>query len=99
MVKKFRIRMSFSSLRARLLCLSLLLLIVPILILGTVAYEITKQQLETAGKEQLKQDVQHVLALIDEANKQVISGYVTLEAAQEMVKQEVLGPKGPDGKA
>ncbi|WP_029421389.1 methyl-accepting chemotaxis protein [Alicyclobacillus macrosporangiidus] len=94
---KLHLRDWISSLRFKLLVLSLALLVIPSLVLGLVSYTVTQNQLEAAGKEQLRQTVQHVLALIDEANGQVTSGQMTLEAAQEKVKQEVLGPKDAKG--
>ena len=88
----------FSSLKAKLLAMSLSLLVIPSLIIGLLGYIITDESTFEAGKVQLKQDVLHVFALIDEANKQVKEGKMTLPAAQEMVKEEVqLGPKEADG--
>ncbi|WP_067935670.1 methyl-accepting chemotaxis protein [Alicyclobacillus kakegawensis] len=96
-MNNLRLGVFFSSLRIKLLAMSLAMLMIPSLVIGLVTYEITKKQLEAAGEQQLKQDVLHVFALIDEANIQVKAGRMTLAAAQEMVKEEVLGPKDKQG--
>ncbi|MCL6516819.1 methyl-accepting chemotaxis protein [Alicyclobacillus sp.] len=100
-MKRPRLKAVFSawaSLRWKLLSICLSLLILPSLFVGVVSYEITKRQLEEAGRVQLKQDVQHVFTVIEQADRAVKAGRLTPEAAQEQVREEVLGPKGPDGK-
>ncbi|MCL6624972.1 methyl-accepting chemotaxis protein [Alicyclobacillus shizuokensis] len=96
-MNNLRLGVFLSSLRIKLLAMSLAMLMIPSLVIGLVTYEITKKQLEAAGEQQLKQDVLHVFALIDEANMQVKAGRMTLAAAQEMVKEQVLGPKDKQG--
>ncbi|WP_083516122.1 methyl-accepting chemotaxis protein [Alicyclobacillus sendaiensis] len=95
-MKKLRLHF-FSSLKVKLLAMTLSLLVLPSLIIGLSGYIITAHQLSQAGKIQLKQDVLHVIALINEANKQVKSGKLSIASAQEMVKEEVLGPKEANG--
>ncbi|MCL6576135.1 methyl-accepting chemotaxis protein [Kyrpidia sp.] len=96
-MRRLKFNAVFSSLRTKLLTMSLALTLIPSLVIGTISYKITTKQLEATGMAQLKQDTLHVLALIDEADKQVKAGKMRLEDAQEMVKQEVLGPKNEKG--
>ncbi|MCL6577436.1 methyl-accepting chemotaxis protein [Kyrpidia sp.] len=96
-MKKFNLKTMISSLKSKLLIMSLALTVIPSLLIGLIAYEITQGQLEQAGKAQLKQDVLHVIALIEQADKQVKAGKMTLSDAQEMIKQEVLGPMNEKG--
>jgi methyl-accepting chemotaxis protein len=82
----------------KLIALCLLLLLIPSLIIGTVAYQQAKNSLDRSGEIQLKNDVRFVIAMIDALDKQVKEGSITLEEAQEMVKQQILGVKDAEGK-
>jgi methyl-accepting chemotaxis protein len=86
------------SIRSKLIAMCLLLLAVPSLVIGIIGYQMSKQQLDQAGKVQLKNDVRLVIAMIDAVNHEVKNGHLKLEEAQEMVKQEILGKKDANGK-
>ncbi|BCJ87955.1 methyl-accepting chemotaxis protein [Effusibacillus dendaii] len=53
--------------------------------------------MDQAGRVQLKNDVRLVISMIDALNRQVDSGNLKLEDAQELVKQEILGAKPANG--
>jgi methyl-accepting chemotaxis protein len=95
---KFKKMFLFQSIRTKLITLCLLLLLVPSLIIGIVGYQQSKNSLDDSGKVQLKNDVRLVIAMIDALNQQVKAGKLSLEDAQEMVKQQILGKKNAEGK-
>jgi methyl-accepting chemotaxis protein len=97
LIKKHR-RNGFKSFRTKLILVCLLILAIPGLVIGTVGYNISKNQLDQQGQSQLKHNVHLAIAMIDLINKQVKTGNISLQDAQEMVRQEILGPKGPDNK-
>lgn len=88
----------FRSIRSKLILLCSLLLLVPSLVIGIIAYNQSKASLDLGGQVQLKNDVRHVIAMIDALNQQVKKGLLSVEEAQETVKQQILGPKSADGK-
>ncbi|WP_442857387.1 methyl-accepting chemotaxis protein [Bacillus sp. FJAT-42315] len=69
----------------------------PAFVIGLISYGTSKEELNELGRQNLKNDVQFVLATIEVLNKQVEKGDVPLEEAQEQVKQMILGPKQADG--
>ncbi|WAH35637.1 methyl-accepting chemotaxis protein [Alicyclobacillus dauci] len=85
------------SLKAKLILFSLVLLIVPSLVVGLLAYSVSRNQLNQAGRIELKNSVQQINASIGMLNSEVKAGKITLANAQEMVKEEMLGPKRPNG--
>jgi methyl-accepting chemotaxis protein len=87
-----------SPLRLKLVTISLLLLAIPSLIIGTVGFYIAKSELDKSGRIQLKNDVRLVISMIDVLAKEVQTGHLKLEDAQESVKQQILGPKNSEGK-
>lgn len=86
------------SIRGKLIAITTILLIVPSLIIGIMGYSTAKENLDDIGAKGLKNDVQLALQLIDMANQQVEEGNLTLEEAQEQVKQKLIGPMQADGK-
>lgn len=87
-----------SSLRTKFIFICFLILAVPSLIIGIVGYQISKQQLSQSGEAQLKNSVQMTIGMINTMDKEVKAGHLTLEEAQERVRQEILGKKGSDNK-
>ncbi|WP_159888443.1 methyl-accepting chemotaxis protein [Paenibacillus puerhi] len=92
-----QILQKFRSIRMRMIMLCMVLLLIPCLIIGLVSYHETKSRLTDSGKMQLKNDVQLVLEMIEALDIQVKSGKVSLEEAQEQVKQQILGKKDANG--
>lgn len=76
---------------------SLLLLVVPSVIVGFVSYQFTKNSLDEQGQTGLKNHVNATLEMINVLDKQVKDGKMSLEEAQESVKEAILGQKKPDG--
>jgi methyl-accepting chemotaxis protein len=87
----------FTSLRAKMIIILLLLLLIPSLVVGLVGYQVSKAQLNKSGEIQLKNDVRLLNSTIGVLNNEVQSGKISLEQAQEQVKEEILGSK-VDGK-
>jgi methyl-accepting chemotaxis protein len=88
----------FRTIRTKLILLCSLLLLVPSLVIGMIAYNQSKASLDLGGQVQLKNDVRYVIAMIDALHQQVKKGQLPLEEAQETVKQQILGAKSADGK-
>ncbi|QSO51409.1 methyl-accepting chemotaxis protein [Alicyclobacillus curvatus] len=85
------------SLQAKLITASLVLLIIPSLITGLIGWQIAKQQLNLQSQQVLKSEVNLVNGTIAAVNKQVQAGYLSTTAAQEEIKNMILGPKEPNG--
>ncbi|QSO47459.1 methyl-accepting chemotaxis protein [Alicyclobacillus mengziensis] len=91
---KFRFK---SSVRSKLMSISLVLLIVPSVVIGIVSYIEAKGELNQSSEIALKNDVQLVNTTINILNKQVEAGNMSLAEAQEQVKEMVLGPVQSNG--
>ncbi|PAQ13567.1 hypothetical protein CD798_14245 [Bacillaceae bacterium SAOS 7] len=87
----------FRSIKINFIVVTLVLLAVPAFVIGLISYGTSKEELNELGRQNLKNDVQFVLATIEVLNKQVEKGDVPLEEAQEQVKKMILGPKQADG--
>jgi methyl-accepting chemotaxis protein len=85
------------TIRTKLVLITELLLIVPLLVLGLVSYSVAKGELENSGKVLLKNSVEMTLQVIDENQKLVDEKKITLDEAQEHVREFMLGKKKADG--
>lgn len=85
------------TIRGKLLLFSLTLLLVPSIIIGTVSYFQAKNSMDELGESIIKNSVESSLQLIENVNKQVESGMITLEEAKEQVKQTLIGKMNADG--
>ncbi|MFD1446898.1 methyl-accepting chemotaxis protein [Oceanobacillus profundus] len=94
---KFKSLKMNSSIKSKLITISFLLLIVPMLIIGIVSYQLSKTSLDEVGKTNLKNSVEFTLEIIEAYNKEVEKGNISLEVAQENVREIVLGEKNADG--
>lgn len=72
-------------------------LIIASVIIGISSYLVARNALIDKGKIILKNSVKSALMMIDDMNKDVLEGTITLEEAQENLKQYLLGPLNPDG--
>lgn len=88
----------FRSIKAKLIAFSLLLLMIPLIILGYLSYQQSKSNLESVGKENLRNSVEMTIAMIEQFNQEVEVGNLSLEEAQEKVKVAILGKKDNEGK-
>ncbi|TQR15318.1 methyl-accepting chemotaxis protein [Psychrobacillus soli] len=84
--------------RTKLFIISICLLLVPSLIIGVSSYFSAKNNLDELGEKTLKNGVEMALLVIDAMNTSVENGEMTLEEAQEQVKQYLLGDLQSDGK-
>lgn len=86
------------SIKQKMIVISSLLLIVPILVLGTTSYFVARHQLDLKGELILKNGVRQVMQLIEAKKIEVSRGEVSLEDAQEEIKVMLLGPMDAEGK-
>lgn len=85
------------GLKTKLILFSMLFLLLPSIFIGLNSYIVAKNQLDDQGKNILVNYVNATMQLISLKNEDVKSGKVTLEEAQEQVKEYMLGEKQPDG--
>ncbi|EIT86065.1 methyl-accepting chemotaxis sensory transducer with cache sensor [Fictibacillus macauensis ZFHKF-1] len=85
------------SIKLKLIAICLLLLTIPSVLIGIVSFFQAKSELDERGKIGLKNDVKYTLAMIEQVDDQVKAGKLSLQAAQEHVKNTILGAKRPDG--
>ncbi|MER2112196.1 MAG: methyl-accepting chemotaxis protein [Solibacillus isronensis] len=88
---------SSSSIKSKLIGISILLLIFPMIVIGVTSYQKSSTSLEQIGKTNLQNSVEFTLATIDAYNSEVEKGNISLESAQEKVKEIILGEKNGDG--
>lgn len=82
----------------KLITICLSLLIIPSLVVGILGYNISKNELNRSAKTNLKNDVRLSLKMIEIANQKVKSGEMSLEEAQEQVRESLIGQKDKEGK-
>lgn len=85
------------KIRSKLFIISVCLLLIPSLVIGVSSYYSAKTNLDNLGEKTLKNGVEMALLLIDSKNTSVKNGELTLEEAQEQVKQYLLGDLQSDG--
>ncbi len=73
------------------------LLFVACLIIGISSYVVSRNALIEKGKVILKNGVKSAIMFIDDMNKEVERGEITLENAQETIKNYLMGPLKSDG--
>ncbi|HJV45817.1 MAG TPA: methyl-accepting chemotaxis protein [Bacillota bacterium] len=96
-MKIFRLKIK-KSLSVKLISMCLLLLAVPSLIIGMVAYQHAKSELSHSGEIRLKNNVRSIIQMIDLMDKQVKKGSISLGEAQEQVRVQMIGEKDGQGK-
>lgn len=85
------------NLRTRLLLYISAIVVVFCIIVGTSGFLMAKSELDDKGETLLRNAVRMTLLLIEEQNREVAAGHVTLAEAQERVKIQLSGPKRADG--
>ncbi|MEC2071972.1 methyl-accepting chemotaxis protein [Alkalihalophilus marmarensis] len=85
------------NLQRKLIIISLCLLIIPSVAIGVTSYVVAKQNLDEQGRINIENAAQMALYLIESMNEQVESGAMSLEEAQEQVKEQLIGPLRADG--
>jgi len=86
-----------SSIKSKLIGISIFLLIVPMIVIGMTSYEKSSTSLEHLGKTNLQNSVEFTIETIEAFNSEVDKGNISLEDAQEKVKEIILGKKNGDG--
>lgn len=95
MVRK--IKHIFHTIRGKLMFVTILLIICPLIILGLFSYDKSKTSLDELGAINLQNSVEHTLEMINVLQQEVEEGNISLDKAQEAVKVSVLGEKEADG--
>lgn len=97
-MRKSKGKLKGKSIGIKLITVTTILLVIPLLIAGIFSYQIAKSELDKKGQVILKNGVKQALEVIDLKQKEVEKGHLTLEEAQEQVKTYLLGEMGSDGK-
>ena len=85
------------TIKTKLITISLLLLIIPLMVLGIFSYQKTKTTLDEYGVTRLMNSVETTIKMIEALNEEVEKGNIPLEVAQEKVKVAILGEKDAEG--
>jgi len=85
------------NIKKKLILIISILFIVPMIVLGILSYNYAKHELDEKGQEILENSVKMVISMIDEKNKEVDRGTISLEEAQEEIKEYILGKRREDG--
>ena len=96
-MKKVKIKFK-TTIRVKMITMTSLLLILPMLATGLFSYQVAKQELDKKGEIILKNSVKQAIQLIDAKQKEVAANKKTLAEAQEEVKVYLLGEKNSEGK-
>lgn len=89
--------MKFNSIKSKFILISSLMLVIPMLVIGTFSFLKSSNSLDELGKINLENSVEHTIQLIDVLNTQVENGKLTKQEAEEMIKVAILGEKQSDG--
>ncbi len=92
-----KLRKKLLSIRGKLMIVSILLVTIPILVLGVVSFTKSKNNLNDLGIDNLENSVEITLGMIDALEQEVEKGNISLEDAQEHVKETILGEMQEDG--
>ena len=90
--------LKFKSIRTGLMVICLLMLLIPTFIIGTSTYLSSKNELNEAGKAQLKKSTELVLGMVRVLQQEVEAGHLTEEEAQEKLRLELFGEKDADNR-
>ncbi|MCB2339413.1 methyl-accepting chemotaxis protein [Clostridium estertheticum] len=85
------------NIKTKLIIVTGMLLLIPVIVLGLISYKVAKNELEDSGKVLLKNSVEMTLMVISENQKLVDEGKLTLDAAKERTREYMLGKKQADG--
>ncbi|MEK5037161.1 methyl-accepting chemotaxis protein [Sporosarcina sp. FSL K6-3457] len=85
------------SVRNKLMALAAIVIILPLIVVGTVSYFVAKSELDKIGQLGLQNGTYAILDMIEELDDQVQNGSLTLEEAQEKARIQIVGAKNADG--
>lgn len=86
-----------SSIKSKILTMSILVLIISNVSIGLLGYTTSKNQLNEKGEIILQNAVESAIQMIDLAQEGVEKGLYTLPQAQEMIKEKLLGKMTAEG--
>lgn len=89
--------MRLQSLKVKLLIVTGLLFIIPTLFIGLFEYSQAKQALDDLGQESVADKVTIAMDTLELLHQRVEEGMLTLEEAQELAKEEIIGPLQDNG--
>uniref|UniRef100_UPI001C2FF233 cache domain-containing protein n=1 Tax=Lentibacillus saliphilus TaxID=2737028 RepID=UPI001C2FF233 len=87
----------FISVKTKLIIISIVILAIPLITLGVFSYQKSVHSLNELGETNLKNSVEMAINTIEALNKEVERGNLSLEDAQEEVKEVILGEMASDG--
>lgn len=87
-----------TSIKTKVIIMCLLLLIIPSLVIGIISYNLDKKTMQIGGEQLIKNNVHFIAETIRLYQDRVDAGDMTLEEAQENIKQLILGKKDAEGK-
>ncbi|MDP4083196.1 MAG: methyl-accepting chemotaxis protein [Bacillota bacterium] len=90
-------KLTLSSISSKLLLFITIIIVVISGSIGVISYNITKDNLVSNGKADLKYIVSTAIPTLDMLNKQVELGNLTLQDAQDQARKMFLGPKMEQG--
>lgn len=85
------------KIKSKLVFICSFLLIVPLIIVSCINYYETRDHLNELGKTNLSNSVEMTLEMMNGLAQSVDKGEISLEEAQERVKEAILGSKNSDG--
>ncbi len=88
----------FSSFRTKLILLIIGCMLLPALAISSISYYQAKESLLRAGKQELKQIVDHAYSVLAVLDKEVQEGKITKEEAIAQASELLAGPFKSDGK-
>lgn len=88
---------NMASIKVKLMSVSILLLTIPLIVLGSLSYQKSASSLDDTGKQLLKNSVEQTIEMIRVLNESVENGDISLADAQEKVKVTMLGELNADG--
>ncbi|MEK4283390.1 methyl-accepting chemotaxis protein [Ureibacillus sp. FSL K6-0165] len=85
------------TIKRKLLIISTALLLIPLVVVSFINFMQTEESLNDLGKTNLSNSVEMTLEMINSLSKYVDRGEISLEDAQEKVKEAILGSKNEEG--
>lgn len=85
------------SIGAKMILFCLVMLIVPVTAMGVIGYYVSKSETDALIEKDLQHSVRMAIQIARLLDQSVQDGQMTIEEAQEKMKQTILGPRNEDG--
>ncbi|WP_183187622.1 methyl-accepting chemotaxis protein [Brevibacillus panacihumi] len=85
------------TIRTKLIAITAFLLLIPSLLIGLSGYVTAKKNLDQLGSAGLKNNVKLALDAMEALNDEVQKGTLSIQEAQEKMKEKLIGPLQSDG--